>query len=376
MEFRHERIDADPPAGRLASCLTTDLTGNGRPDVIMGALGRSVRHSLLPVQAVLSRVVTRLETNVFWYENPGWERHALATEKGLHLGVGGALGDIDSDGRTDLVVGQGYGRSDVYWYEQPDDPRRPWTQHLITDRFRKYHDLAVGDVDDDGEPEVVGASQQAEVLFYYDVPADPTVEPWPDEHLHVIDEGIDIEGIAVVDIDGDGETELLAGPYVYHPPAEPGGRWRQEPIAPDWERTRIAVADLDDDGELEFVAAEGDSPYLGTHPARVAWFDPPDWEPHLLADGLFCPHSLQVADLTGDGRPDIYTAEMGLGQHHDPKHFVFENLGGGTFETHVIERGVPTHEAKVVDLDGDGRPDIVGQSYEPEVHVDAWFNER
>lgn len=66
---------------------------------------------------------------------------------------------------------------------------------------------------------------------------------------------------------------------------------------------------------------------------------------------------------------------MGLGEHDDEaKHFVFRNLGDGRFEETVVETGVPTHEAKAVDVDGDGTVDIVGKSYEPNTHVDVWYN--
>ena len=35
LQFRHERIDASPPCGRLSFCIATDLTGNGQDDVIV-----------------------------------------------------------------------------------------------------------------------------------------------------------------------------------------------------------------------------------------------------------------------------------------------------------------------------------------------------
>lgn len=85
----------------------------------------------------------------------------------------------------------------------------------------------------------------------------------------------------------------------------------------------------------------------------MAWFDPPDWDQTIIADGLFCPHTLEVEDFTGDGRPDIYVAEMGLGKHSDPRHFVFYNRGG-EFERETVATGIETHEAKVVDLTGSG----------------------
>jgi hypothetical protein len=154
-----------------------------------------------------------------------------------------------------------------------------------------------------------------------------------------------------------------------------GGEWERESIATGWDWTRVAVADLDGDGDLEVLFSEGDSPELGTRFGRVAWFDPPDWEQHTLRDDMFCPHSLQIADFDDNGHPDIYVGEMSLGKNDDPEHVVFRNEGGGEFTEEVIMTGVETHEAKAVDLTGDGRPDIVGKSFAPDAHVDVWYNQ-
>ena len=400
MRFRHEVIDDSPPCGRLGICLPTDLTGNGRPDLIVGGLGSETLPLLgtggLPL---IGRLLRRLETSVFWYENPGWERHDLSAAHDLYV-FGNTLADITGDGRTDLVVGQGIGSSDIYWFEQPADPREPWTRRLIDSAFEKYHDLAFGDIDGDGEAELVGTSQRSEVVFYYDVPEDPFRSPWPPECRHVIAENTNVEGLEIADVDGDGRDELIAGASIYRhvegdrsrehgerleadggdtgpdPDREVADGWSRERVASGWGWTRVAVADLDGDGDLEIVFSEGDSPVHDGKPGRVGWFDPPDWEPHILRDDLFCPHTVAIADFDGSRRPDVYVAEMGLGEHDgEARHFVFRNRGGGEFRETVVERGIPTHEAEAVDLNGDGRVDLVGKSYEPNVHVDVWYNE-
>lgn len=373
MEFGHIRIDDRPPCGRLAFCLPHDLTGNGLPDVIVGGLGDTRETTMLGKRLqlrylpVAGQVIKRLEVNVFWYENPGWKRHEVA--RSPDLGVGASLIDLTGNGRSDLIVGQNLGH-ELYWFEQPSDPRDRWTRSLITDEFQKYHDTAIGDVDDDGEPELVVLSQRSETVFYYDIPDDPHRSPWPASARHTIAEGIEVEGAAIVDFDDDGRTELLAGPNVF---SRRNGRWDRDRIASGWEWTRLAVADLDGDGTQEVVLAEGDRPYHDGQPGRLGIFRPPDWTPAILADSLSNPHSLQVADFTGSGRPDIYVAEMGLGTNDEPVHLLFVNQGEGRFDRQVIATGVPTHEAKAVDLTGDGRLDIVGKSYTPHHHVDAWL---
>ena len=381
LRFRHEQIDSNPPCGKLGFCLTTDLTGNGRQDIIVGGRGAGFRGKKvveaaqrrdLPTFHGLRSLAGFAETHLFWYENPGFERHDVAVAP--YLDIGAAVGDITGNGQPDIVAGQGINHNDVYWFEIPDDPRQQWTQHLVTDEFEKYHDLAIADVDNDGDPEVVGLSQESETIFYYDIPPEPRQTPWPKENLHIVAEGKHVEGVGVVDIDNDGQNELIAGTSIYQQTA--GTDWDREVVATDWDLTRVAVADLDGDGELEIVFSEGDSPHLGTHPGRVAWFDPPDWEPHFLKENLFCPHSLQIADFTGNGWPDIYVAEMGLGKNEVPQHLLFLNHGNGEFEERTIATGIATHEAKVVDVNGNGRPDIVGKSYGPAHHVDIWYNEK
>lgn len=379
LSFRHDTIDPTPPSGRLGFCLPTDLTGNGHPDLIVGGMGAErfqvMGRDVARGHPLFGRLLKRLrETNLFWYENPGWERHTMFETPNQKL-FGNALADLDGDGRVDLIAAQGFGGSDVYWFEQPEDPRDVWNRHRLFDDFEMHHDVVYGDVDNDGDPEIVALSQGSEVVYYYDVPDDPTETPWADEHRHVIDNDTSLEGAAIVDIDGDGRNELLAGTTIYRQSPD-GEEWEKETIVEGWDWIRTAVADLDGDGDLEVVFSEGDSPHLDDHPGRVGIFDPPDWEPTILRDDMFCPHSLQIADFDGDGNPDIYVAEMGLGTNEDPEHLLFRNLGDGRFEEHTLDTGIETHEAKAVDINGNGRPDIVGKSYEPDVHVDVWYNER
>ena len=348
VKFRHEVIDPDPPGEHIDVTLIADVNGNGRQDIIIGGkIG---------------------DPNVYWYENPSWTRHALATVPPLE--AGGVVLDINGDGRPDFVAGCAGRGKELYWFENPADPTGLWKVHLIENQFERYHDQAIGDIDGDGKPEILISSQNVGVIAYYDIPEDPTVSPWPRACCHVLAEDMPkVEGLAVVDIDGDGRNEVFAGPNIFR--QGPGGTWEKQSFATDYVMTRLAIADYDGDGVPEVVLAEGES-----HPARLSICKAPDWEPKILMEGLFHPHSLEVADFNGDGLPDVFVGEMGLGQNPNPRMIVLVNKGGAEFETVVIQEGIPVHEAKVGDLTGDGRIDIVGKPYHPDRHIDVWYNEK
>jgi hypothetical protein len=186
----------------------------------------------------------------------------------------------------------------------------------------------------------------------------------------------------VLDLDDDGRTELVVGRRIFHREDEAGAEWRAERVAPEWkeERVRVVASDIDADGTPELLIAECELPALGArhdiyHDGRFAICRPPDWEAEIVRDDLHCPHSLQVADFDGDGTLDVYVAETDFGDNANPRHFVFENLGDGTFEHHLVQEGIGIHEAKVADLTGEGTLDIVGKSDTEDAHVDAFYNE-
>lgn len=346
LKFRHEVIDPEPNGSHQDVCLIADINGSGHNDIVIGAF--------------------KGEDNLVWYESPNWKRHVISAAS---LEAGGAVMDITGNGRLDIVAGQLTGR-ELYWFENPEDPTQRWTRRVIDDTILDYHDQAFGDVDGDGKMELVALSKRDDLGVYYDIPDDPRVEPWPESCKHVIYENLKLEGLVILDIDGDGINEIIAGTNIFKRREKPDQEWNRLPIVEGWQATRAAVADLNGDGILDIVLCEAE-----THPARLAWFQGPDWKMHPLRSDIFHGHSLAIADFNGDGLPDIFVGEMGLGRNPDPRLIIYLNHGGGEFEEIVIQRGIPTHEAKVGDLTGDGRPDIVGKPFQPESHIDVWFNE-
>ncbi len=344
LAFEHIVVDPSPPSG-LDCCLDVvavgDLDGDKKPDVMVGS------------QESIGAV---------WYQNPDWKRYVVS---GGDFTTDGEIADIDNDGDNDVVISD-YGDNAIVWFENKGKPFTvdDWERHKIGDKFS--HDVSVGDLNGDRRLDVViFRKDDPRQLTWFEAPKDPR-QAWK-RHEIDIPPG---EGLDLGDIDGDGDLDIAGGSSWYENQDSRGLSWTKHLIIDNWgakEECRDIITDLNGDGKPDIILdhSEGEG--------RVSWFENPSWTEHVIeSESLQGAHSLEVADFDGDSDLDVFVAEMNTG---GGRVMVYENLGKAESWNRNIITSTGTHNAVVKDMNGDGKPDIIGKNYQGEKVVEIWQNQ-
>ncbi|MFP4057061.1 MAG: family 16 glycoside hydrolase [Candidatus Brocadiia bacterium] len=365
MRVKHHYVDRTSHGDRIWSAtVVADLDNDGRPDIVVARakwgkgqdrrgitwyrnMGRAdrwsermllARHGGCDCGAAALDVDrdgwTDIVTSGTWLRNPGspgpgktFEPHACGP------GVGGhdlEAADLDGDGREEVVSLIQGREGGVFVARIPDDPTRPWKATRVAATERTMHAAlsprGIGDIDGDGDLDIA------------------------------------IVGTWLENQDGKG-TQWRAHRNIDFVRQ---GRWGQA--------VRSWIADMDGDGRMDIVQSECDMPTARCAWFRNVRGDGSAWHIHRLPEDRTPGdlHSLAVADFDLDGDLDVYVDEM---EHlHVPPGrkgrvgmFVWENVDGAgrTWRKHTLLVGLGGHQAQVADLDGDGDPDIVTRPYDP-----------
>ena len=222
-----------------------DLLGDGKRKLIFGTDGK-----------------------ITWYGIPKnlegrWDAHPISGPKApgtQRFSHGLGSGDVNGDGRNDVIVPQG-------WWEAPTDRTKgPWTFHKVG-LGPHCADMFAHDVDGDGDNDVISSSAHRYGLWWFEQ------SPAGFKQHEVFKGFSQLHAMHLVDINGDGKKDLVTGKrYFAHNGGDPGGK---DPAVLYWFELRRG-----DKGKVEVV-------------------------PHKIDDDSGVGTQFEVTDFNADGKPDI-----------------------------------------------------------------------
>jgi hypothetical protein len=324
--------------------VAADLNHDGRPDLIALASGMS---------------------ELVWYENPAWQRHVLAAGQSRMINcvvVGNEIvlaSEFSNQAKDSAGV--------VSVLRPGDDPREPWTVTEI-DRLPTSHRLRTADIDGSGRLVVINAAltgataaapdYRGQTPLVYYVPGE-----WKRRVISTENSGV-VHGIFVTDWDGNGRQGILSASFM-------GIHLFQYARDARWTRTEVAKGDpapWPKSGSSDIAVGHLGAAHLAKtrflaaiepwHGNQVAVYTRrgAQWEREVIDTSLNDGHTIQVADLNGDGVDEIVAGFRG--QPRSVYLYSYDAAARHWTRGDLDKGGMGAAACTVADLNQDGRPDI------------------
>ncbi len=300
-----------------------DIDRDGDPDVFASTWNNPRQWSL--TERLLRKL--RLRTyyqhgGLIWAENTGGGN--FIARQNVPSGHGDFLqgvGVIDDSPQRQIILSWHHPDSGLDLVSIPTDPvTETWPVHHLA-VLSQDEDLSVADLDGDGDQDVVqgtlwlrndGLSRWTQLTGF------ETAEK-PDRNR-------------LADINGDGDLDIVIGYEAVSRPGrlawyqrDPEGEspWQEHVVATLTGPMSLDTADMDGDGDTDIVAGEHD--LAAPRMARLLWFenmtgDGLHWKAHVIYVGDEHHDGAQVVDIDGDGDKDV----VSIGWGHD-RLILYEN---------------------------------------------------
>ena len=260
-------------------------------------------------------------TTATWFENP---RNKAGHWKGsvIYKTLGNespTMADVDGDGRLDIIGADTTVRQ-MIWLKSPSQGMTTWQKFEISAKNAPgseifSHGLGFGDINSDGRKDVIIREG------WWEGPIDPKQPNWK---FHSADLGNECSQMYVLDVNGDMLPDVvsasahLSGIWWHEQIKEKEStRWEQHVISDAFaESHAVVLADINGDGHLDIVTGKRDlhrntwRKNPGTHgPPLLYWYEfeltAPYWIPHQIDNASGAGLNLVAQDMNKDGLTDI-----------------------------------------------------------------------
>ncbi len=317
VEWRWDRSEVLPEFDQVVMTpVVIDLDLDGIPEVVFSSFDRRDRDG----RRAVVRAVRGDSGEELWTSDPA--------DGFLHGMAGLAAGDLDADGRPEIV---GVSQDGLQAIAFDAGGRHLWTSDELSIGI-SLAQPALSDLDHDGSPEIILSAAVLDASG---------AERWSGSLGHGRNRYPPVP--IVSDLDGDGTPEIVAGHTAYRS----DGRvlWHR----PDLTDGFNAVADFDLDQRPEVVLVTKASIFLlrGADGSTI-------WGPVNLASPLETNNGGPpvVADMDGDGLPEIGVAG---GTHY----IAFGADGRERWRAGIVDVTSNRTASSVFDFDGDGAAEVV-----------------